>query len=112
MGILSFLFLLFIFFVLFPIAKLLIKIWGASRQFKKQFSDFSQQANPFSNAETQSQHTRSTQRRSKIFSSSEGEYVDFEEVKTEREVEAVNDNESYKDDRITDVKFTEIINKD
>ncbi|MCH5215357.1 MAG: DUF4834 family protein [Muribaculaceae bacterium] len=48
-------------------------------------------------------------RRRKVFDSSEGEYVDFEEVAEERTIvvdNSKNDNDGY--ERVTDVKYEEI----
>lgn len=51
------------------------------------------------------------QRRKKVFDKNDGEYVQFEEIKEERNVVSQDDDVTYVDDRVSDVKFEEIKDK-
>lgn len=103
-----------------PFFKAVIKIWRASRQIKKQFGGFGQDS-PFGGfgnfggsqaREAREEKPRRNKRRKKVFGSKDGEYVDYEEIKEERNVVADTTNtDKYTDDRISDVSFEEIKEK-
>lgn len=69
----SFLFLALIIFILWPIIRIAIALFSASRRARKAFTDQYQQ-------QYRQQAQSQPKQRKKFFSSDEGEYVDFEEI--------------------------------
>lgn len=98
--------LLLIFFLLYPVIKAGLKIWLQMRQLKKKFQNTQRQyGNNRQNYSNQS--TRKRHHQGKIFSRSDGEYVDFEEIIENRQsVQYVEIHDA--EPRITDVKFEDL----
>lgn len=106
----TFLLILLLFFLLFPyIIKLILKLVAYS--YKRKFTKF---ANQYTNGQqagnynSQAQQEKHHKRRRKIFDKNDGEYVNFEEIQEERTVTPSDNDRTFVDDRITDVKFEEI----
>lgn len=107
----KFLLLILLFIIIFPILRLILSVWGATRRFKKQYKDF---ASGRETGSTGGFYQRSAfRKRKKIFTKEDGEYVEFEEIQVEKTT--VTDNsevkeESYNESQITDAKFEDIKN--
>lgn len=114
-----------LFMILFPIFKVAYSIWRQVHNIKKQFGGQFGGANPFGgnggNDYTTSSRRSSRQgynsddysgnrRHRHHFSSSEGQYVEFEEIIEERESVPYNSSEPY-EPQISDVKYEEIIER-
>lgn len=99
--------LLFIIFILLLLFYLLRPFFNAAfsvHKMQKQYSEMWRKVQE----DAQQRGNRNAPRR-KVFDSSEGEYVDFEEVAEERTIVVdnnKNDNDGY--ERVTDVKYEEI----
>ena len=102
------------------------KIRKTTKQYRKQYEDMmggarqqsssSQSGRQQSNQSGQSRYYSSENQDEKRYSSSDGEYVDFVEIKGERPQQEGNTSDDKKsdynnEDYITDVKFEEIIDK-
>lgn len=95
--------------IIFPILRLIIAIWGATRKFKKQYNDFTSGSDTHYNRGFN--HRNTTKKRKKIFSKEVGEYVEFEEIKTnETHTGSTTEKtrETYHESQISDAQFEDI----
>lgn len=101
-------FIIFILLLLFYLLRPFFHMAFSVRKMQQQYSEMWRKVQEEAQRTTQNQGRRKTPRK-KVFDSSEGEYVEFEEV-TEERVTVVDDgdNEYTSYDRITDVKYEEI----
>ena len=107
------LFLIFLFILillLFPIIKAGFKIWMQMRQLKKNFE--TGQRSAYGNSRREGHYATSDNRNKhrhsgKIFSSADGEYVDFEEIFEERAItEYIETRDT--EPRVSDAKYEDI----
>lgn len=111
-----------LFIILYPVFKVAYSIWRQVHNIKKQFGSQFGGANPFGGNGGNDYAGQRTSRRAyeagdygdrrhrHHFSSSEGQYVEFEEIIEERESVPYNSNEPY-EPQISDVKYEEIIER-
>lgn len=112
---LKLLFIIFILLLLFYLLRPFFNVAFSVHKMQKQYSEMwrkvqedAQRAAGDNGRYSQQRGNRNARRR-KVFDSSEGEYVDFEEVAEERTIVVdnnKNDNDGY--ERVTDVKYEEI----
>lgn len=108
-----------LFIVLYPVLKIAYQIWRQVHTIKKQFStqfdgQFGGSNRSYTSSRQQDSYQSSEYRRHHRhrFSSTDGQYVEFEEILEERETVPYNPDEPY-EPQISDVKyeeFTERIN--
>lgn len=105
--------LIILIFLLFPVLKTSFKIWMQMRQMKKNFETAGQRStygsssygNYYGSSSDNNRHRHRHSR--KIFSSSDGEYVDFEEIFEERVVSEYTETRDV-EPRVSDAKYEEI----
>ena len=103
-------FIIFILLLLFYLLRPFFHMAFSVRKMQQQYSDMWRRVQEEAQRSAQSSANGSRKHpRKKVFDSSEGEYVEFEEV-TEERVTVVDDgdNEYTYYDRVTDVKYEEI----
>lgn len=113
-----------LFIILYPVFKVAYSVWRQIHSIKKQFGEQFGGNSPFGgsgNNDSRSSRRSSWQdyeesgdygnrRHRHHFSSSEGQYVEFEEIIEERESVPYNSNEPY-EPQISDAKYEEIIER-
>lgn len=79
----TFLFLLFVFFIVIPVIRVVITIWRARRQTRRFFDQFRNAAGAGASSQTGRKEPQQKPRSKKKIDPSVGEYVAFEEIKSE-----------------------------
>lgn len=79
----TFLFLLFVFFIVIPVIRVVITIWRARRQTRRFFDQFRTAAGTGASSHTRQKEPQQKPRSKKKIDPSVGEYVAFEEIKSE-----------------------------
>ena len=79
----TFLFLLFVFFIVIPVIRVVITIWRARRQTRRFFDQFRTAAGAGASSQTRQKEPQQKPRSKKKIDPSVGEYVAFEEIKSE-----------------------------
>lgn len=99
-------------FILYPVFRVILTIWSTTRKFKKQYRDFTGGANQSANQNNAQHNQPYHSQRKKVFDNSDGEYVDFEEIKVEESNDKTNQNspnaDNYSESQISDATFEEI----
>ncbi|MEF9923917.1 MAG: DUF4834 family protein [Muribaculaceae bacterium] len=107
--------LLLIFFIIFPLFRVIFAVWKTAHGLKKQYNDFTGANNQSSQRRGASNRPAdySEAQRKKVFDKGDGEYVEFEDIKIEKSnFESTeppkHDTESPSEPQITDATFEEI----
>lgn len=79
----TFLFLLFVFFIVIPVVRVVITIWRARRQTRRFFDQFRNATGTGPSSQTGRKEAPRQPKTKKKIDPSVGEYVAFEEIKTE-----------------------------
>jgi hypothetical protein len=79
----TFLFLLFVFFIVIPVVRVVITIWRARRQTRRFFDQFRNATGTGASSQTGRKEAPRQPKTKKKIDPSVGEYVAFEEIKTE-----------------------------
>lgn len=79
----TFLFLLFVFFIVIPVVRVVITIWRARRQTRRFFDQFRNATGAGASSQTGRKEAPRQPKTKKKIDPTVGEYVAFEEIKTE-----------------------------
>ena len=108
------LFILFLIFLFYYVLRPILRVSFTFRNMKREFEDsMRQQREQYEQAyRNQTSPNGYNGHRQKLFDSTDGEYVDFEEtIEPRNPADADNQYSDMPDDRISDVPFEEIIEK-
>ncbi|MGN0220127.1 MAG: hypothetical protein ACI4AX_07570 [Muribaculaceae bacterium] len=106
----TFLFLLFVFFIVIPIIRVMATIWRARRQTRRFFDQFRTAAGAGASTQTRQKEAPRQPKTKKKIDPSVGEYVAFEEIKTETTTADARDAKTYTEveQQIVDVEWEDI----
>lgn len=106
----TFLFLLFVFFIVIPVVRVVITIWRARRQTRRFFDQFRNATGTGASSQTGRKEAPRQPKTKKKIDPSVGEYVAFEEIKTETTTADARDAKTYTEveQQIVDVEWEDI----